>query len=143
MAATALAGALVLGGLVVSPSARAAITGSQITTPSNPSFFIADEDASSQALAISGTTTGGNPASDRVDVRCYFGGTSVKVKGDVPLNSNGSFSVPTSDLNKLIELTCQLKAVPAGTTPADLTPFAGPVIGVGRSRDVEGERRCQ
>jgi hypothetical protein len=131
VAATALAGALVLGGLVVSPSARAAITGSQITTPSNPSFFIADEDASSQALAISGTTTGGNPASDRVDVRCYFEGTSVKVKGDVPLNSNGSFSVPTADLNKLIELTCQLKAVPAGTTPADLTPFAGPVIGVG------------
>ena len=123
--------ALVVGGFVDSPSARAAITGSQITTPSNPSFFIADEDASSQALAISGTTTGGNPASDKVDVRCYFGGTSVKVKGNVPLNSNGSFSVPTADLNKLIELTCQLRAVPAGTTPADLTPFAGPVIGVG------------
>jgi hypothetical protein len=92
---------------------------------------MADEDASSQALAISGTTTGGNPAGDKVDVRCYFGGTSVKVKGDVPLNSNGSFSVPTADLNKLIDLTCRLRAVPAGTTPADLTPFAGPVIGVG------------
>lgn len=130
-AATTFVVALVVGGFIDTPSARAAITGSQITTPSNPSFFMADEDASSQALAISGTTTGGNPAGDTVDVRCYFGGTSVKVKGNVPLNSNGSFSVPTADLNKLIELTCQLRAVPAGTTPADLTPFAGPVIGVG------------
>jgi hypothetical protein len=129
--ATALAGALVLCGLVVTPAARAAITASQITTPSNPSFFIADEDAASQPFTISGTTTGGNPNTDKVDLRCYFRGTSVEVKGSVSLNSNGSFSVPAADLNKLIDLTCQLKAVPAGTTPADLTPFAGPVVGVG------------
>src|SRR5205814_1319136 len=62
---------------------------------------------------------------------CYFAGTSVKVKGNVALNSNGSFSVNTADLNNLLELTCQLRAVPAGTTPADLTPFSGPVVGVG------------
>jgi hypothetical protein len=131
VAATTFAGALVIGGLVDTPAAGAAITASQITTPSNPSFFIADEDASSQTFAISGTTSGGNPASNLVDVRCYFGETSVKVKGNVPLNSNGSFSVAAADLNKLLELTCQLRAVPAGTKPADLTPFSGPVIGVG------------
>jgi hypothetical protein len=130
-AGAALAGALVLGGLVVTPAVRAAITASQITTPSNPSFFIADQDASSQTFAIAGTTTGGNPANDKVDLRCYFGATSVKVKGNVPLNSNGSFSVSAAGLNKLIELTCQLKAVPAGTNPSDLTPFSGPVVGVG------------
>jgi hypothetical protein len=129
--AAALAGALVLCGLVVTPVAQAAITASQITTPSNPSFFIADEDAASQPFAISGTTTGGNPNTDKVDIRCYFAGTSVKVKGGVSLNSNGSFSVPAADLNKLVDLTCQLKAVPAGTDPADLTPFSGPVVGVG------------
>jgi hypothetical protein len=129
-AGAALAAACVAG-LVVTPAAHAAITGSQITTPSNPSFFIADEDASSQTFAISGTTTGANPAGDMVDVRCYFGGTSVKVKGNVPLNSGGSFSVPAAELNKLNELTCQLKAVPAGKTPSDLTPFSGPVVGAG------------
>jgi hypothetical protein len=131
VAATTFAGALVVSGLVDTPAAGAAITASQITTPSNPSFFIADEDASSQTFAISGTTSGGNPASNLVDVRCYFGETSVKVKGNVPLNSNGSFSIAAADLNKLLELTCQLRAVPAGTKPADLTPFSGPVIGVG------------
>ena len=129
-AAAVLSGVLVVCGLVAASGAQAAITGSQITTPSNPSFFIADEDASSQTLAVSGRTTGGN-ASDKVDVRCYVGGTSVKVKGNVPLNSNGSFSVSAADLNKIIDLTCQLKAVPAGTTPSDLTPFSGPVVGIG------------
>jgi hypothetical protein len=127
--ATALAGALILGGLVVTPTAHAAITASQITTPSNPSFFIADEDAGSQTFAVSGTTTGGTSAD--IDLRCYFGGSSVKVKGNVPLNSNGSFSVPAADLNQLLDLTCQLKAVPAGKNPSDLTPFSGPVVGVG------------
>ena len=46
----------------MTPAAHAAITGSQITTPSNPSFFVADEDAGTQTFAIAGTTTGGNPA---------------------------------------------------------------------------------
>ena len=126
-----LVAVLVVGGLAVTPAAHAAITASQITSPTNPSFFIADEDAAAQTFTISGTTTGGSPSSDKIDIRCYFAGTSVKVKGSVALNSNGSFSVTTADLNKLLELTCQLRAVPAGTTPADLTPFSGPVVGVG------------
>jgi hypothetical protein len=127
----ALVAVLVVGGLVVTPAAHAAIKASQITSPTNPSFFIADEDAAAQTFTISGTTTGGSPASDKVDIRCYFAGTSMKVKGNVALNSNGSFSVTAADLNKLLELTCQLKAVPAGTNPADLTPFSGPVVGIG------------
>ena len=131
LTATALfTGALVIGGLAGASGAQAAITASQITTPSNPSFFIADEDAGSQTFAISGTTTGGT-AGDKVDVRCYFGGTSVKVKGDVALNSNGSFSVSAADLNRILDLTCQLRAVPAGTNPTDVTPFSGPVVGIG------------
>jgi hypothetical protein len=129
-AASALAAAVVLGGSAVTPAAGAAVTASQITSPSNPSFFVADEDASSQTFAVSGTTTGGN-AGDKVDVRCYYGGTSVKVKGNVTLNSSGAFSVPDADLNRILELTCQLRAVPAGTNPADVTPFSGPVVGVG------------
>src|SRR5262249_37775125 len=89
-AAAALAVALVFGGLVVTPAAHAAITGSQITTPSNPSFFVADEDASTQTFGIAGTTTGGNPATNKVDVNCYSGGSFVTVAPNVPLNSDGS-----------------------------------------------------
>jgi hypothetical protein len=127
---TVLAGTLVFGGLLASPAADAAITSSQITTPSNPSFFIADEDASSQTFAISGTTTGGTTG-DLVDVNCYFADTHMTVKKNVPVGSGGSFSVPAASLNNALDLTCRLLAVPAGANPSDLTPFTGPVIGVG------------
>ena len=125
-----LAGTLVFGGLVAGPAAHAAITASQITTPSNPSFFIADEDRSSQTLAISGTTIGGTTG-DLVDVNCYFADTHVTVKKNVPVGSGGSFSVRAAALDNALDLTCRLLAVPAGTNPSDLTPFTGPVIGVG------------
>ena len=130
-AGAALASAFVFGGLVAQPTAaRAAITGSQITTPSDPSFFVADEDAATQSFAIAGTTSGGNPT-DAVAIRCYFGTKSVKLAGPVPLNSDGSFAVLLANLNDVLDLTCRLRAVPSGTSPADLTPYAGPLIGVG------------
>jgi PASTA domain/Divergent InlB B-repeat domain len=130
-AAAALASALVVGGLVVTPTASAAVTGSQIATPSDPSFFVADESASTQTFAIAGTTTGGNPATNLVDVNCYFGTTHVTVAKNVSLKADGSFSIQKADLNKPLDLTCRLRAVPAGTNPSNKTPFVGPVIGVG------------
>jgi hypothetical protein len=130
-AATALAAALVVGGLVDSPTARAAITGSTITTPASPSFFVADRDAATQTFAISGTTSGGNPATDKVDVRCYHGGKSALVAKNVALGTGGSFSIPAASLGKLLDLTCRLRAIPAGSAPSNLTPYSGPLIGVG------------
>ncbi len=130
-AATALAGALVVCGLIVAPAANAAITGSSITTPTDPTYLIADESASSQTFAISGTTTGGIPATDQVDIRCYHGTTSTLVASGVALSSDGSFSLPSADLNQVRDSICRLRAVPAGTTPSNLTPFAGPRLGVG------------
>ena len=130
-AAAALAGALVVGGLVVTPAAHAAIAGSRITTPADPSFFIADENAGTQTFAIAGTTTGGNPATNLVDVNCYSDGSFVTVAKNVSLKPDGSFSLPKANLNNPLDLTCRLRAVPAGTSPSNLTPFSGPVIGVG------------
>ena len=130
-AGAALVGALVLGGLAAAPAAHAAITGSRITTPADPSFFVADETVAGPTFAIAGTVTGGNPATDEVDVRCYYGGTSALVAKNVALKSDRSFSVPAADLNKVIDLTCRLRAVPAGTTPLDVTAYSGPLIGVG------------
>jgi PASTA domain/Divergent InlB B-repeat domain len=135
-AVAALAGVLVVGGLVVTPAAHAAITSSRITTPSDPSFFIADEAASTQTFAIAGTTTDGNPATNLIDVDCYFGSSVVTVAKNVSLKPDGSFSIPKASLNNPLDLTCRLRAVPAGTHPSDLTPFSGPVIGVGE-RDLD------
>jgi hypothetical protein len=129
-AGAAVVAAFVLGG-VAAPAAHAAITGSRITSPTDPSFFVADEDAATQTFSIAGTTSGGKPGSDKVDLRCYHGSTSVKVAGNVALKSNGSFSVPKADLNTVDGLTCLLRAVPAGTKPGNVTPYVGVVIGVG------------
>lgn len=130
-ATAALAAAVMVGGLVDTPAAHAAITGSHVTTPANPSFFIADEDASTQTFAISGTASGGSPATDKVDIRCYYASTFTTVAGSVALHTDRSFSVPSADLNKILDTTCRLRAVPAGSSPANLAPFSGPVIGVG------------
>jgi hypothetical protein len=129
--AAALAGALMVGGLVVTPAAHAAIAGSRITTPADPSFFIADENAGTQTFAIAGTTTGGNPATNKIDINCYSDGSSVTIAKSVSLKPDGSFSLPKASLNNPLDLTCRLRAVPAGTNPSNLTPFSGPVIGVG------------
>jgi len=129
--AAALACLLVFGGLAVTPSAHAAITGSQITSPADPSFFVADQDSAVQTFAISGTTTGGSPATDKIAVRCYFGKAFQVVASNVPLSADGSFSIPAANLNTAVQTTCRLRAVPAGSTPTDLTPYSGPVIGVG------------
>ncbi|HEX3453577.1 MAG TPA: hypothetical protein VHS03_03045, partial [Gaiellaceae bacterium] len=132
LAAAVCGSALVLGGFVATPAANAGITSSKITTPANPSFFIADQDAKTQTFAISGTTTGQNGIDDTVDVNCYWGGSFVTVARNVPLSPTGSFSIPNADLNQPIDRTCRLRAVPSGTNPSNLAPFAGPVIGVGQ-----------
>jgi hypothetical protein len=117
-------------GLTFAATAQAAITGSSITTPSDPSFLIGDDDAATQNFTISGTTTGGTPATDKVDVRCYSSTGSVPLKTGISLNPDGTFSAtdaafPSSDG------VCRLRAVPAAMSPADPTPFAGPVVGFG------------
>jgi hypothetical protein len=129
---TALVAALVFSGLMGAPAAQASITGSQITTPADPSFFNADEAAPTMpTFAISGTASGGNPATDKVDIRCYSGGTSKVVAASVSLGSDGSFSVPSASLNKIVDLTCRLRAVPAGSDPSNVTPYSGPLVGIG------------
>jgi hypothetical protein len=131
-AAAALAAGLLFGGFVATPTVGAAITLSHIRSPADPSFFVVTNNASTQTLAISGTTSGGNPASDMVDVRCYAGKTSVRIAHNVPLASDGSFSVSAAKLDPVVQQTCRLRAVPANTTPSDVSPYSGPVIGVGQ-----------
>ena len=131
-ATAVLAGAFLLAVLVAVPSAQAAVTASSITTPSDPSFYIADNDAPTQTFALSGTTTGGTTG-DHVDVNCYWGDNVETVAANVAVNGDGSFSVPNADMNGIggQDQVCRVRAVPAGTTPSDLTPFSGPTVAVG------------
>jgi hypothetical protein len=130
---TAVVAALA-GGLMLAATAQADITGSSVTTPTDPSFFIFDGDAATNTFAVSGTTTGGTPATDQVDLECYYANTSLTVKSGVSLNPDGTFSVPDAPLAPFGDRACRLRAIPATTAPADLTPFAGPRLGVGERR---------
>jgi hypothetical protein len=134
-AAAVLFASLLVGSLVATPTANAAITGSTITTPTDPTYLVTPLDsngAPTGTFAIAGTTSGGDPSTDQVDILCYYGTTFATVASGVPLNPDGSFSLPSVSINPVWNTSgiCRLRAVPAGTQPADLTPFAGPRVTV-------------
>lgn len=125
----ALAGLLAaVAALVLAPAAMAAITSSQVTSPADPSFAVADYDAPN-TIAVAGTTDG--TAGDKVDLRCYYEGGSDLLVAEVAVEPDGSFSEPAAELANIAERACRLRAVPAGSEPVDPSPFAGPVMATG------------
>ena len=129
--ATIVAGACLAAMLVVVPSAQAAVTSSSITTPKNNLYFLYNS-TTPNTFAISGTTNG--TTGDHVDVNCYAGDKITPVATNVAVNANGSFSVPAAPAAQANTYRlCQLHAVPHGTTPNPLTPYAGPRLLVGQT----------
>lgn len=115
--------------LAIPASASAAITGSHVTRPRSPRYLLNNEDAGGTKITVKGTTTGGNPATDKVDLLCFYGTTYATLASGVSLHSDGSFSAPGADLTSIEYTLCRLRAVPAGTVPSNLSPFRGPLLG--------------
>jgi hypothetical protein len=110
-------------------SAQAAITGSHVTKPKDPRYLVYDRD-NPNTFAVKGTTSGGNPATDEVDLLCFHGTSHEAVASNVPLAKDGSFSVPAADLSQIEYTLCRLRAVPvAPGIPSNLSPFKGPLLG--------------
>ena len=115
-------------------TARADVNSSTITTPNGTSFLTDDIDAGT-VLPVAGTYSADDPG-DSVDVKCY-GQTTMTLKSDV--GSNGSFST-SGDLASIVPSAassphmnvCRLRAINHGSSPSDLSPFAGPIVSVGR-----------
>jgi hypothetical protein len=116
-------------GVALASSAQAAITGSQITKPTNPRYLLYNRD-NPNTFAVKGKTSGGNPAHNKVDLDCFHGADHEVVATKVPLAGDGSFSVPAADLGAIEYKLCRFRAVPAGTVPSNLKPFKGPLLGV-------------
>ena len=124
-----IAGACAIAALVATPSAQAAVTVSHITTPTDVTYLMYDNN-NPNTFAISGTSNG--TTGDHVDFRCYDGDSGSLVASDVALNADGSFSIPAAPVVKTNTYSvCNLHAVPAGTAPADPTPYPGPRLLVG------------
>ncbi len=122
--------------LVLSGQASAAVVSSNITTPSNPTYIQRNNDNAADpanTFAISGTTVDdGTPGN--VDLRCYYGTTSIPVATNVAVTysgTSGTFSTMHTLVSNDTEHTCTLRAIPTSTTPANVSPFVGPVLGIG------------
>ncbi|MGA8747033.1 MAG: hypothetical protein WB507_14380 [Solirubrobacterales bacterium] len=118
--------------LAFAPAANAAIASSQITSPASPSYGIYDAEAPN-TISVSGTTSGGNPATDKVNLDCFSGSAPEDkvLAEEVSLNPDGSFSVAAANLKNIDDQVCRLRAVPTGAIPADLSPFSGPLMATG------------
>lgn len=109
--------------------AGAAITSSNITSPGAFSFAYWNQDTSTGTISVAGTASGGAPG-DKVDIRCFRGQTpanSVVLRSAVVVSS-GSFSALDIPIGTSAASVCRIRAVPASTTPADPSPFAGPGV---------------
>ena len=124
----------VLAAAAFAAPAQAQVTGTQITSPADPSHVLFYT-SGPRTLAVSGTATG----SGTVDLVCVRGQEPRRLGGsaeNVPVAADGTFSVPNASLDELAERqnpkqpgrTCRLHAVPAGASPADLRPYRGPVL---------------
>src|SRR6188472_971517 len=94
--------------LALAPAAQGAITGSQVTKPKDPRYLTYDEDTPN-TIGIRGTTSGGNPATDEVDLVCFHGDEHGTVAEGVALAGDGTFRV-RGDLSTIDFYVCHLRA---------------------------------
>jgi hypothetical protein len=115
--------------------AQAAITTSNITTPADGTRLLDNlVAATGSTFTVAGTTNGTSADSDAVDIQCYSDGATYGHSYDgpagtgIPVGADGSFTatVPASDFDGT---SCELLAVPHGTTPSPGTSYTGPRVG--------------
>jgi hypothetical protein len=112
-------------------SAARAVTKTSITTPGDLAYLIYQYN-NPNTFKVAGTATGASGS--HVDLVCYYGSTSATIASNVAVN-NGKFVVSGASLEAANVYTpCRLRAIPSGTTPGNLTPFAGPRLLVGFNR---------
>jgi hypothetical protein len=130
--AAVAASVTVLGLAFGAASAAATVNTSQIEKPADHTLFVQNLDTHpNQTFKVSGTSDG--VLGDAVDINCYQGGASVKsYQGPsgvgVPVASDGSFSVSVPR-STFAGDSCELLAVPHGTTPSLPAGYAGPRVG--------------
>ena len=138
-AVVAIAVAMSLGAGV--SAAQAAITTSEITSPADGTLMFNNGDTDpSKSFTVTGTTDGTSADGDAVDIVCYHGGTAFRARSGqivsydgpngagIPVGADGSFStsVPMANFDRN---SCELLAVPHGTTPSNPAGLAGPRVG--------------
>jgi hypothetical protein len=113
--------------LACAGAASAAVTSSNITSPSGTLYLQASDDPPTPVQTAVTGTSNGSPG-DPLDIRCWFGnGSSVPLAGGVLVGAGGAFSA-TAALSKIDAHACRLRAAP--TASNESAAFAGPRIAV-------------
>ena len=126
--------ALSVTALLAAPAADATITASTITSPTDGSRIFDNEiTAPGGTFTVAGTTNSTATGTDTVDIDCYNGGSEVvryEGPGDagISLANDGSFNAAVP-LAPLSGNTCELLAVPHGTTPPP-SGYSGPRVAI-------------
>jgi hypothetical protein len=130
---TVLAGAV--AALALATPASAAITTTQITTPGTSPVYSTYNYDTPNTIAVAGTTDSTAPATDKVDLLCFYGNPAqhATLQAGVSLAAGGSFSVPAANLGGIASRECRLRAVPAGSN-ANSNAYRGPLMLTSRVR---------
>jgi hypothetical protein len=105
----------------------ATVTHTQISSPGDPYYSIANQANATETRTVTGTSDG--TTGDVVDLRCYSNDTYwwPDPGQDIPVQADGSFSgdVDLFDISN-DGAGCTLRAVPDNTGPGDTSSFKGP-----------------
>jgi hypothetical protein len=118
---------------VLAPGASSAsATVTQSSASMSPTFgFTPVGSPSPSTRHLTATTDGAE--GDLVDVVCLRGPTTPQtVASGVSVAADKSIDIDVNETNLNKGGFCRIAVVPAGTTPADYSPFAGPFIGGGQ-----------
>ena len=129
--------AVVVGALAFAPAAGAAVTASNVTSPTNGAGFEVNLDDPG-LIVVTGTATATAPETDMVRIACTHSedpdGSAdalapATATGDLTPTSatTGTFRVEIST-DEFDYYTCRLRAVPEGALPIDYSAFTGPVV---------------
>jgi hypothetical protein len=115
------------------PTAGAAVTQTNITTPANHAVIVNNDVTGEPQVTVTGTAPGASDG-ETINIICTEP-AETNPSNPPTLNSspvaihNHGFTY-TGSFRPIEDHTCVLRAVPTGTTPANLTPFTGPQIAV-------------
>ena len=128
--------------LALASGASGAVVSSQITSPSDGSYFLEDTTTTPTTVTIKGTFKTNAPIEEEEpEIRCYYGSEfnevaeveEADIKEKSPKGSNEyEFTVKEVSVEEIGESPCVLRVVPFGykevLAPGTVTPFEGPRV---------------
>ncbi len=137
-AITSVAACALLLLALTAAAAQATVSQTQITSPADHAVIVVNRTTPGPEVTVTGTAPGASDG-DTVDILCTHPepGKPVHVGklNKTPIVVSGQAFSYTGSFEPIAGATCFLRAVPAGTEPANLSPFSGPELAIDENED--------